>query len=184
MVCEINKRIVVIGLVHACLSESLSSVKTDSPICEAKLVQQGRFRALYQVCARQGEIWWGVAFLGMMWVGLRGCLQVHAFPRGHSACHVVSFAFVDVCLCVYMQACVVSMGTSDLKQVSLVDELPLALLQLGSQPPELALILAQQGALVHILIHPGCVANVFGPIGKLQGAQGLCKAHQKRLQNH
>ena len=70
-----------------------------------------------------------------------------------------------------------SMG-SDLKEVALVNKLALALLQLGPQPPELTLILAQQGALIHILIHPGCIADVLGPIGKLQGAQRLCNAHQ------
>ena len=63
---------------------------------------------------------------------------------------------------------------ADLKQVPLVHQLTLALLQLSPQPAQLALILAQQGALVHILIHPGCVADVLGPVGKLQGAQGLC----------
>jgi len=58
-----------------------------------------------------------------------------------------------------------------LKQVPLVHQLALALLQLGPQPPQLAFILAQQGALVHILIHPGSVADVLGSVGKLQGAQ-------------
>ncbi len=58
-----------------------------------------------------------------------------------------------------------------LKQVPLVHQLALALLQLGPQPPQLALILAQQGALVHILIHPGRVADVLGSVGELQGAQ-------------
>ena len=67
----------------------------------------------------------------------------------------------------------------DLKQVALVHQLPLPLLQLGPQPPQLALILAQQGALVHILIHPGCIADVLGPICKLQCAQGLCRSHRK-----
>ena len=71
----------------------------------------------------------------------------------------------------------------DLKEVALVDKLALALLQLGPQPPELALILAQQGTLIHILIHPGCIADVLGPVGKLQGAQRLCNAHQDSLWN-
>lgn len=63
--------------------------------------------------------------------------------------------------------------------MALVDELTLALLQLGSEPPELALILAQQCALVHILIHPRSVADVLGPVGKLQSAQGLCSRKRK-----
>lgn len=68
----------------------------------------------------------------------------------------------------------VELQRADLQQVALVHQLPLALLQLSSQPAQLALVLAQQGALVHILIHPGSIADVLGPVGKLQGAQRLC----------
>ncbi len=67
---------------------------------------------------------------------------------------------------------------ADLKQVPLVHQLALALLQLGPQPPQLALIFAQQGALVHILIHPCRIADVLGSVGKLEGAQRLCSTLQ------
>lgn len=60
----------------------------------------------------------------------------------------------------------------------LVHQLALPLLQLSSQPPQLALILAQQGALVHILVHPCSIADVLGPIGELERAQGLCSTGQ------
>lgn len=63
------------------------------------------------------------------------------------------------------------MEEADLKQVPLVHQLALALLQLGPQPPQLALIFAQQGTLVHILIYPGGVADVLGSVGKFQSAQ-------------
>ena len=39
------------------------------------------------------------------------------------------------------------------EQVALVDDLALALLQLGAQPPQLRLVLAQQRALVPVLVH-------------------------------
>ena len=39
------------------------------------------------------------------------------------------------------------------QQVALVDELALALLQLRAQAPQLALVLTQQRALVHVLVH-------------------------------
>ena len=39
------------------------------------------------------------------------------------------------------------------QQVALVDELALSLLQLRAQAPQLALVLAQQSALVHVLVH-------------------------------
>ena len=60
------------------------------------------------------------------------------------------------------------------KQVALVDQLTLALLQLSPQTPQLALILTQQGTLIYILIYPGSVADVLGAVGKLQSAQRLC----------
>ncbi len=39
------------------------------------------------------------------------------------------------------------------EQVALVDELPLALLQLRAQAPQLSLVFPQQRALVHVLVH-------------------------------
>ena len=66
------------------------------------------------------------------------------------------------------------LGRRYLKQVALVHQLPLALLQLCPQPPQLTLILPQQRALIHILIHSRSIADVLGSIGKLEGAQRLC----------
>ena len=60
-----------------------------------------------------------------------------------------------------------------LEKVPLVHKLPLPLLQLSSQAPQLTLILAQQGALVHVLIHTRQVADGLGAVGKLEGAQRL-----------
>jgi len=39
------------------------------------------------------------------------------------------------------------------QEVALVHELALALLQLRAEPPQLALVLAQQRALIHVLVH-------------------------------
>ena len=62
-----------------------------------------------------------------------------------------------------------------LEQVPLVHQLPLPLLQLSSQAPQLTLILAQQGSLVHVLIHTRQVADGLGAVCKLEGAQRLCR---------
>ena len=65
-------------------------------------------------------------------------------------------------------------GGSHREEVALVDDLPLAHLQLCAQLAQLLLILAQQRALVRVLIHVRRVAHALGPVRKLQRAHSLC----------
>ena len=61
-----------------------------------------------------------------------------------------------------------------LQQAAGVDEGRLPREQLGAQPLELALVLAQQRALVHVLVEPRRVLDVLGPVGELERRQRLC----------
>lgn len=60
------------------------------------------------------------------------------------------------------------------KQLPLVHQIHLPLLQLQAQPLQLLLVLAQERAVIHILIHCGCIADLLCPRSKLQGAHRLC----------
>lgn len=61
-----------------------------------------------------------------------------------------------------------------LQQAAGIDQGRLAGEQLGAQPLELALVLAQQRALVHVLVEPRRVLDVLGAVGELERRQRLC----------
>lgn len=69
------------------------------------------------------------------------------------------------------------------EEVSLVDDLALAQLQLGAQFAQLGLILAQQRAAVAVLVHVRRVSHRLGPVRKLQCAHRLCtrRVHVQNL---
>ncbi len=60
------------------------------------------------------------------------------------------------------------------KEMALVNDLALAHLQLRAQLAQLLLVLAQQRALVRILVHVRSVAHALGPVRKLQRTHRLC----------
>lgn len=60
------------------------------------------------------------------------------------------------------------------EQVALVNDLALAHLQLRAQLAQLGLVLAQQRALVRVLVHVRRVAHALGAVRKLQRAHRLC----------
>ena len=61
----------------------------------------------------------------------------------------------------------------ELQQRALVHQIFRALVELLAKALELALVLAQQGLLVEVLVDAGAVFDVFGAVGELEGAERL-----------